>query len=107
MAKLGIRNFQDLIGRTDLLKVREDLGVKAKMLDLKLLLKNALELRPNTNIVAGSLTQNFELEKRTDNDLIQKCQGVINGTEDEITIDTVVHNEMRAFTSTLSFEIAS
>lgn len=107
MAKLGIRKFQDLIGRTDLLKVREDAGVKASTLDLKLLLKNALELRPNTNIVGGSVSQNFELDKRTDNDLIQKCQGVINGDEQEITIDTVVHNEMRAFSSTLSYEIAS
>lgn len=106
MAALGIRKFQDLIGRTDLLQVRKDAGEKVSTLDLKLLLQNALELRPNTNIIGGSISQNFELEKRTDNDLIQKCQGVINGTENEITINTVVHNEMRAFSSTLSYEIA-
>lgn len=106
MAQLGIRKFQDLIGRTDLLKVRKDVGQKSCTLDLQLLLKNALELRPNTNIVGGSVTQNFELEKRTDNELIRKCQGIINGDEKEITIDTNVHNEMRAFSSTLSYEIA-
>lgn len=58
MAGLGVRKFQDLIGRTDLLKVRENnSNPKAKMLNLSLILKNALHMRPGVNIVGGSESQ--------------------------------------------------
>jgi len=55
MANLGIRKFQDLIGRTDLLRMASQRDTKASNLDLKLLLQPALELRPGTNIVGGSV----------------------------------------------------
>lgn len=57
MASLGIRKFQDLVGRTDLLCVRESVQDKAKLLDMSQILKNALEIRPGTNIVGGSVQQ--------------------------------------------------
>lgn len=58
MAKLGIRKFADLVGRTDLLKPREvGANPKAKMLNFAFLLKNALHMRPGVNIRAGSETQ--------------------------------------------------
>lgn len=57
MASLGIRKFQDLVGRTDLLRIRESCTDKAKLLDMSQVLKNALEIRPGTNIVGGSLQQ--------------------------------------------------
>lgn len=87
MANFGIRKFSDLIGRTDLLRVRKDLSPKAATLDFSLLLKNASELRPNTNIVGGSVKQEFGMENRADNSLIAKCLGVINGTENHIEIE--------------------
>ena len=65
MAKLGIRKFQDLIGRTDKIKFSPNPhNPKARLLDLSAILKNALEMRPNTNIVAGSVGQDFQMEKR-------------------------------------------
>lgn len=106
MAGLGLRKFQELIGRTDLLQVREDLTNKAALLDLQMLLKSALDLRPGTNIVGGSVKQDFVLEKRADYGLIQKARGVIDGSEKSITLDMDIKNEERAFTSTLSYEIA-
>ena len=57
MAKLGIRKFQDLIGRTDLLRVSEKSSSKAKTLNFSLILKNALHMRPGVNIVGGSKRQ--------------------------------------------------
>lgn len=58
MAKLGIRKFQDLIGRTDLLRpVDVNPNPKAKFLDFSLILKNALHLRPGVNIKGGSDSQ--------------------------------------------------
>lgn len=106
MANLGIRKFQDLIGRTDLLRLKEKPSLKASTLDFALLLKNALEMRPNTNIVGGSVKQDFALEKRADYDLIAKSLGVINGTEQSVNIASTINNEERAYTSTLSYTIA-
>lgn len=106
MANLGIRKFQELIGRTDYLKVKKDVSAKAATLDFSLLLKNALDLRPGTNIIGGSVKQDFVLENRADNALIAKCLGVINGTEQSINIVSTIQNEERAYTSTLSYTIA-
>ena len=64
MAKLGIAKFQDLIGRTDLIK-RFDGKItnnnKAELLQFENILKSALELRPKTNIIGGSISQDFKL----------------------------------------------
>lgn len=106
MAGLGISKFQDLIGRTDLLKMSQRLTINADTLDMSLLLKNALELRPGTNIVGGSVPQDFQMEKRLDNQLIDKVQNIFNGTEDNVTLKMRIHNEERAFGSTLSYHIA-
>lgn len=58
MSHLGIKKFQDLIGRTDLLKPSEHTkSPKAKLLSFAPLLKNALHLRPGVNIVGGSVPQ--------------------------------------------------
>lgn len=106
MANMGIRKFQDLIGRTDLLKVKKNLSQKASTLDFSLLLKSALDLRPGTNIQGGCIKQDFGLEKRADNILIAKSLGVINGTEKSVDIEANINNEERAYTSTLSYTIA-
>ncbi|XP_049540624.1 uncharacterized protein LOC125954403 [Anopheles darlingi] len=106
MAGLGLRRFQELIGRTDLLKMRDTVSLKGSLLDLEMLLKSALDLRPGTNIIGGSLRQDFGLEKRSDNELIKRAMGVIEGAANELTIDMKINNEERAFSSTLSYEIA-
>ncbi|KAI5644015.1 glutamine amidotransferases class-II domain-containing protein [Phthorimaea operculella] len=107
MADVGVRKFQDLIGRTDLLKVRENNeNPKARLLNLSLILKNALHMRPGVNIHGGSKSQDFQLEKRLDNQLIEQCAGILNGTQKHVDIAMKITNEDRAFTSTLSYEIA-
>jgi glutamate synthase (NADPH/NADH) len=107
MANLGIRKFQDLIGRTDLLRVRQDPNnEKSHLLDLKLVLKNALEMRPNTNIVGGSIKHDFQIEKRSDYHVIERAQGVLDGTEKTVNLDMTIRNEERAFGATLSYHIA-
>ncbi|XP_012539553.2 putative glutamate synthase [NADPH] isoform X1 [Monomorium pharaonis] len=107
MANLGIRKFQDLIGRTDLLKVRDDISVeKAKTLNLSNILRNALDLRPGVNIKGGSVKQDFQLENRLDNKLIELVQPVINGVHNRVDIEMEINNECRAFGSTLSYYVA-
>lgn len=61
MARLGIRRFQELIGRTDLLRAAESDNPKAQLLNLSSILKNALHMRPGVNIVGGSISQVYLL----------------------------------------------
>jgi len=68
MAKLGIKKFQNLIGRTELLRFKPDSqNPKAGLLDYTMILCNALSLRPETNIIGGSVPQDFQLDNRLDN----------------------------------------
>lgn len=106
MAKLGVKKFQDLIGRTDFLKPAENRSSKGSTLDLSLLLQPALELRPNTNIVGGSVKQNFDLDQRADNDLIAQAQQIFDGSSKVVNISSKIRNEERSYGSTLSYTIA-
>lgn len=76
------------------------------MLNLNLILQNALHMRPGVNIVGGSIPQDFQLEQRLDNQLIEKARPVIEGTEKNVRIDMNITNECRAFGSTLSYHIS-
>ncbi|KAL1139053.1 hypothetical protein AAG570_009114 [Ranatra chinensis] len=107
MAQLGIHKFQDLIGRTDLLRSCDiSKNPKAKLLNLAPILKNALHMRPGVNIVAGSEIQDFQLDKRLDKKLIELSMPVLNGEKDKVEIAMDINNECRAFTSTLSYYIS-
>lgn len=107
MANLGIRKFQDLIGRTDLLKVRDDISVeKAKTLNLSNVLRNALDLRPGVNIRGGTVKQDFQLENRLDNKLIELAEPVLNGIHNRVDLEMNINNECRAFGTTLSYYVA-
>ncbi|PSN37438.1 Glutamate synthase 1 [NADH] [Blattella germanica] len=106
MAKLGIRKFQDLVGRTDLLRVSENANPKAKTLNFSLILKNALHMRPGVNIIGGSKRQDFQLEKRLDNQLLEAAAPVLQGVKSSVDIALKITNEDRAFGSTLSYHIS-
>nr|AYV89261.1 glutamate synthase 1 NADH chloroplastic [Tetranychus evansi] len=108
MAKLGVRKFNDLIGRTELLRFTPDpKNPKAQLLDFKTILCNALDLRAGTNIRGGSLKQDFELEKRLDNYLIENCKSILDGSSTEPRrFNVPIANQDRSFGSTLSYHIA-
>lgn len=106
MAKMGLRRFQELIGRSDLLRVAETTNVKAKYLNFGNLLKNALSMRPGINIVGGSVAQDFELEKRLDNQLLAMTAPVLDGIQSHVDIEMNIVNKDRAFATTLSYHIA-
>ena len=107
MARFGISKFQDLIGRTDLLRVRKDISIeKAKTLNLENILRSALQLRPGVNIRGGTVKQDFQLENRLDNRVIELAEPVLNGKQDSVDIELNINNECRAFASTLSYRIS-
>lgn len=76
------------------------------MLNLNLILQNALHMRPGVNIVGGSVAQDFQLEQRLDNQLIERAKPVIEGAEKNVVIDMKINNECRSFGSTLSYHIS-
>lgn len=84
----------------------EEGSPKAKTLDLKMILKNALELKPGVNIVGGSVSQDFQLDQRLDTKLIELSKGVLEGKQKFVDIEMKIHNECRAFASTLSYYIS-
>ena len=109
MAKLGLVKFQQLIGRTDLLRVRDcndSSPSKAKLLNFKALLRNALEMRPGVDIVGGSVAQDFGLENHLDQKLLEESADVLNGISKRIEFQVDVVNSNRAVGSTLSYHIA-
>lgn len=109
LSKLGYRSLQDVIGRTDLLKFSPDPNnPKVGYLNFDAILCNALTLRPNTQILGGSLKQDYQLEKRLDNKLIEMARHLIDGVGEKnpISISMKISNTDRAFGSTLSYHIA-
>ena len=75
MAKLGFRTFQDMIGKTDKLKFEpKSTSSKASLLNLDLILKNALDIRPGTKIQGGCMAQEFKLENRL---VRHECESII------------------------------
>lgn len=101
-----MKTYQELIGRTDLLKASENGLPKAQTLNLNLILQNALHLRPGVNIKGGSVHQDFQLENRLDVKLIELSKDVIEGKKKKVDIEMNINNECRAFTSTLSYHIS-
>lgn len=112
LSKLGYRSLKDIIGRADLLRFSPDpTNPKVAYLNFDAILCNALTLRPNTQILGGSMKQDFQLEKRLDNQLIKEAQPLLEGSITDsnrrpVTISMKITNTDRAFASTLSYHIA-
>ena len=65
MASMGFRTFQEMIGRSDMLKpVDKPTNSKSKMLRFDRILKKATDLRDDVSIVGGCMAQDFELDTR-------------------------------------------
>ena len=65
MAKLRFHTFQEMIGHADRLKFEpKTSNSKAALLNLDMILTNALDIRPDTNTQGGCVAQEFKLENR-------------------------------------------
>ena len=123
MSKLGVRNVNEMVGRTDLLSVSDEVNQPHKgKLDLTALLNNSYENAPNDNSCASndsgsnstfsanitfdaSKEYNFHLENTLDEKLlIKKCSAAIeNGSK--VDVDVEVTNTNRTFGTLLGSEI--
>lgn len=108
MAKLGFRKFEELIGRTDKLKVKRgpNMTIKEAALNFESILLNAQNLRPTVSIRGGSVRQIFDLEKRLDQQVIELAKDVLEGRQEKVFFDMKITNDDRTFGATLSNRIS-
>ncbi|MEE0800911.1 MAG: glutamate synthase large subunit [Gemmiger sp.] len=107
MARLGVRRVEDLVGRTDLLRVKEaPAGSRAGELDLQALLCNPLI--PNSNIhYCPEDAYNFGLDRTPDlKVLMKKFKKSLESAEPRpVVCDVPVGNTDRAFGTIFGSEI--
>ncbi|MEW6238932.1 MAG: glutamate synthase large subunit [Candidatus Omnitrophota bacterium] len=103
MARLGVRKMDDLVGRMDLLKVRDDIDHwKAKTLALGAIL--AKPEAPEPVAIRWNAAQDHGLEKALDNQLIEMAKDAIERRK-PVEIDLPIRNIHRTVGTTLSYEI--
>ncbi|MGH8701993.1 MAG: glutamate synthase-related protein, partial [Burkholderiales bacterium] len=104
MAKLGVRKFNDLIGRADLLDMRQGIEHwKAKGLDFSKIFH--MPTMPPEVAVHHCEQQDHGLEKALDNRLIELAQPALERGE-KVTIEMPIRNINRTVGTMLSHEIA-
>ncbi|HEX5338770.1 MAG TPA: glutamate synthase large subunit, partial [Gallionella sp.] len=104
MAQMGIRKFDDLIGRSDLLDVKHGIAHwKAQGLDFSKVFHQPD--MPASVARRHADTQDHELEKALDNTLIAKAQSALDNQQ-AVTIDSKITNVNRTVGTMLSHEVA-
>ncbi|KAJ1916182.1 glutamate synthase [NADH] [Tieghemiomyces parasiticus] len=106
MAQLGLRTINEMVGRVDLLRVRDDWRTpKTRHLDLTPILTPAFALR--TGVATHNVAkQNHKLDLRKDNALIRDAQSVLTGAQDRVVLASSIVNTDRAFGATLSHHVS-
>ena len=105
MAKLGIKNLNDLIGRVDLLEMEDAINHwKRDGLDLSKILTPAKKVFDNTEVY-NTQEQNHNLQKSMDMALVKTIKNNIK-TKQKITVNLNIGNTNRVFGTILSNEIS-
>ncbi len=105
MAKLGIRTVDELVGRSDLLKVREDLTEREKELDLSRILNNPFAGPKSKVIFDPKQVYDFELEKTKDEKVLLKQLKFALESGQKRSINVEVTNTDRSFGTIFGSEI--
>ena len=105
MAEIGVRNLDDLVGRSDLLEVDQSvLHYKNKGLDLSALLTDAKQLNPGAEI-RKKMGQDHLLNEALDNFLIEQSKPALEQGV-PVTIESKVTNLNRTVGTMLSYHIS-
>jgi glutamate synthase (NADPH/NADH) len=105
MARLGFRTINEMVGRSEVLRVRDDLRTpKTENIDLSLILTPAHTLRPGV-ATYNVRKQDHKLHVRLDNKLISESELALDkGLPTRIECDIV--NTDRAMGATLSYHVS-
>ena len=105
MAALGIRKVDDLIGRTDLLKVKDDVNVGKNKVDLSEILDSSFAGERKENKFNPKNKYDFELEKTIDEkEFLPKLKKSLE-TGEKATIEANITNINRTLGTILGSEI--
>ncbi|MGN0346195.1 MAG: glutamate synthase large subunit [Lachnospiraceae bacterium] len=104
MAKLGVRSLDELVGHTELLKVKEGLPNKLQKINLDKILNNPY-VESDEKIFDMKHVYDFELEKTVDEKILLKklSKAIESGQKKTIEVDVI--NTDRAFGTILGSEI--
>ena len=105
MAKLGVRTVDELVGRSDLLKVRDNLTGHAAKLDLKNILENPFASPKDKVIFDPKKVYDFELQKTADEKVLMKQMKSALEQKQKRSIEINVSNINRSFGAIFGSEI--
>ncbi|MGZ8257083.1 MAG: GltB/FmdC/FwdC-like GXGXG domain-containing protein, partial [Gallionella sp.] len=104
MAQMGIRKFDDLIGRSDLLDVKNGIAHwKSQGLDFSKVFHQSTQ--PASVSRRHNSGQDHELEKALDNSLIAQAQAALNDKK-AVVIESKISNVNRTVGTMLSHQVA-
>lgn len=105
MAKLGVRSIDELVGRTDLLKVRNNLTGNAAKMDLSKILNNPYAGTKEKVIFDPKQVYDFELDKCADERILLKQLKSALDQKQKRSLDVAVTNINRSFGTIFGAEI--
>ena len=105
MAKLGVRTIDELVGHTELLKVRDNLDESQKKVDLSYILSNPYEGMKEKVTFDPKQVYDFALEKTVDERVLVKQMEKAMESGQKRSIEVDVKNTDRAFGTILGSEI--
>ncbi|WP_075679307.1 glutamate synthase large subunit [Roseburia sp. 831b] len=105
MAKLGCKTIDEMVGRSDLLKVREDLTGHEKELDLSKILNNPFAGPKEKVTFDPKHVYDFELEKTKDETVLLKQLSSALNNKQKRCIEVEVTNTDRSFGTIFGSEI--
>ena len=105
MARLGVRTVDELVGRTDLLKVREDLTRRQQEVDLSRILENPYVGMKGSAVFDPGQVYDFALEKTLDEKVLRRQLSKALEAGKKRSVSVEVGNTDRAFGTILGSEI--
>lgn len=105
MAALGVRSVDELVGRTDLLKVKDNLTERQKKIDLSRIINNPYLGTKEPSTFDPKHVYDFELEKTLDEKVLLKQLDKALQTKQKRSIEIDVTNTDRTFGTILGSEI--
>ena len=105
MAKLGVKTVDELVGHTELLKVKEDVDDRYAKIDLSNIINNPYAGRKEKVIFDPKQVYDFKLEKTMDEKVLLKQLSKAMETGAKRSIEVDVTNTDRSFGTILGAEI--
>ena len=105
MARLGVRTVDELVGRSDLLKVRDNISGRASRVDLSRILNNPFASPKEKVTFDPKQVYDFELEKTADERILLRQLKTALENRQRRSIDVEVTNTDRSFGTIFGSEI--